>query len=370
MKVLHILNALEHSGAEVELQLAYDRFKSSGIESHILSTGEQVGDYAIVLERTGYIIHHIPFRKNIRFLINIIKLFKTEKFTAVHIHCERVFIWYVLMAKLAGVQTVVRTFHNVFIFSSYLRWKKQIHRKVSRGFFGTVHTAVSDSVLAIEKERFQNDCILNRNWTDVDKFRPSSGKERAQARHLYHLKPDDFVIVTIGKCTSIKNHLAIFSAVKKANDILERKKRVVLHVGTGPMISDEEIYVRQHHIEQYCQFIGTLNDVRPCLYAADAFVMTSRWEGLPIAAVEAMSTGLPTILYNVYGLRDLLQGTEAGLLIEPNEDCLVESLLLMIRSPELCKVKAQEARKHILRTYSLGDSVERFIHFYTNGSCQ
>jgi len=47
-------------------------------------------------------------------------------------------------------------------------------------------------------------------------------------------------------------------------------------------------------------FIGTLDDVRPCLYAADAFVMTSQWEGLPIAGIEAMSVGLPAILYDVY----------------------------------------------------------------------
>ena len=49
MKVLHILDELSHSGAEVLLQLAYKRFERNGIDSHILSTGNHVGAYAAFL---------------------------------------------------------------------------------------------------------------------------------------------------------------------------------------------------------------------------------------------------------------------------------------------------------------------------------
>jgi len=103
MKVLQILNELKHSGAEVRLQLAYDRFQKSGIESHILSTGNQVGDYTAVLRDAGYRIHHIPYRKGVGFLIDLSKLLRNEKFTTVHIHTEWAFIWYVLTARLAGI---------------------------------------------------------------------------------------------------------------------------------------------------------------------------------------------------------------------------------------------------------------------------
>ena len=64
MKVLHILNELKHSGAEVMLRLAYDRFKGSGIDSHILSPSNEGGDYAAILKQTGYKIHHIAFRRS------------------------------------------------------------------------------------------------------------------------------------------------------------------------------------------------------------------------------------------------------------------------------------------------------------------
>jgi glycosyltransferase involved in cell wall biosynthesis len=368
MKVLHILNELKHSGAEVMLQLAYGNFKRRGIDSHILSTGDEVGEYAVVLQNSGYRIHHIPFRKRPGFFVDVRNLIKKEQFKAVHIHTERAFVWYVLLAKFLNVPTVIRTFHNVFLFSSYLRLKRKVQRKLSRNMCGAIHAAISDSVLSVEKERFNNDCVLIGNWTDVHKFRPPTDMERTEARRQYHLGPDDFSVSIVGACSPVKNHLAGFAAVKKANDILHGKRVVLLHVGTGFSLREEELYVKRNGIGQYCRFIGALDDVRPCLYAADAFVMTSDWEGLPIAAVEAMSTGLPAILYNVYGLRDLLKDGRGGLLIDPREDCLVEALLTMSHSLELRKKYGQDAREKIVNNYSLERSVDRLIRLYTMGS--
>jgi hypothetical protein len=74
--------------------------------------------------------------------------------------------------------------------------------------------------------------------------------------------------------------------------------------------------------------------VRPCLYAADDFVMTSQWEGLP------------------------------RMLIEPIEDDLIEAMLLMSRNTALTQAKADDARTTILSTYSLEDSVDKLIHIY------
>src|SRR5688572_24224462 len=110
MKVLHILNGLKHSGAEVMLQQAFERFGQNGIESHILSTGRDVGEYAPVLAETGYRIHHLPFRKHPAFFFAVGKLLSRERFRTVHLHTETAFIWYILLLNLVGVQTVVKSF--------------------------------------------------------------------------------------------------------------------------------------------------------------------------------------------------------------------------------------------------------------------
>jgi glycosyltransferase involved in cell wall biosynthesis len=363
MKVLHILNELKHSGAEVMLQQAFDRFSQHGIESHILSTGNNVGDYASVLQRTGYKVHHIPFRKHPAFFVAVKKLLDRETFPTVHVHTETAFIWYILLLNLTGVKRVLKTFHNVFQFTGYLRWKRALHRKISSKFFHTIHHAIGDSVFKFEKERFGNDCVLVRNWTDTDKFSPPTDSERAAARSLYGIHSNDFVILTVGACTPVKNHMAVLAAAKKANDRL-KDKVVVLHVGSGPLLREEKLYAKNNAIEKSCRFVGTLDDVRPCLHAADAFVMTSEWEGLPIAGLEAMSAGLPAILYNVYGLKDLLQNGDGGLLIQPGEDHLTDALLRLANDRELAKAKGQRAREIVLLDYSLETSVDELTQLY------
>jgi glycosyltransferase involved in cell wall biosynthesis len=363
MKVLHILSELKHSGAEVMLQQAYERFNQHGIESHILSTGTNIGDYASVLQSTGYKIHHIPFRKHPAFFIAVKKLLDREKFPVVHLHTETAFIWYILLLNFSGVKTVVKTFHNVFQFTGYLRWKRALQRKISSRLFHTIQHAIGDSVFDFEKERFGNDCVLVRNWTDTDKFSPPTASERAAARSFYGIHSNDFVILTVGACTPVKNHMAVLAAAKKANDRLKGKV-VVLHVGSGPLLREEKLYAMNNAIEKSCRFVGTLDDVRSCLHAADAFVMTSEWEGLPIAGLEAMSAGLPAILYNVYGLKDLLRNDDGGLLIEPGEDRLVDALMLMVNNLEFRLKKGKGARAIILRDYSLEDSVDKLSSLY------
>jgi glycosyltransferase involved in cell wall biosynthesis len=364
MKVLHILAELKHSGAEVMLQQAFERFSEHGIESHILSTGKDVGNYASVLQQTGYKIHHIPFDKHPAFFIAVKKLLDREKFSTVHLHTETAFIWYVLLLNCCGVKTVIKTFHTVFLFMGYLRWKRALHRRIASRVFRTIPHAIGDSVFDFEKERFGNDCILVRNWTDTNKFRPPTDNERATARSFYDIQPSDFVILTVGACTPLKNHMAVLAAAKKASHSLKEKVVVVLHVGSGPLLREEELYAKTNRIEKSCRFVGTLDDVRPCLHAADAFVMTSEWEGLPIAGLEAMSAGLPAILYNVYGLKDLLRNGDGGLLIEPGEDRLTDALLLLANDQELAKAKGQRAREIVLRDYSLETSVDKLIQLY------
>ena len=365
MKVLHILSELKHSGAEVMLQQSYEIFEKHGIESHILSTGTNVGDYAAVLQRTGYKIHHIPFRKHPAFFIAVRKLVSLEKFAVVHLHVETAFIWYVLLLNMSNVRTVVKTYHSVFQFTGYLRWKRALHRKISTKVFGTIQHAIGDSVLKFEKERFGNDCILIRNWTDTKKFRPPSKEERDEARSRYSLKPSDFAIVIVGACTEVKNHTVVFSAVKKANSVLGTQRIMIVHVGSGPLLEEECSYAKRNGVYSNCRFIGTMDDVRPCVYAADAFVMTSHYEGLGNAALEAMSVGLPAILYDVYGLRDLLQHGDGGVLIDPREDALTEALLLLANNRELTAKKGREARQTILKNYSLENSVRELIQVYT-----
>ncbi|MBK8782818.1 MAG: glycosyltransferase [Anaerolineales bacterium] len=83
---------------------------------------------------------------------------------------------------------------------------------------------------------------------------------------------------------------------------------------------------------------GQTDDVARHLAAADVFILSSRWEGLPIALLEAMSAGLPSIATKVEGVDEVLVEGEHGLFVPvENPEALARAILQLLRDPEARK---------------------------------
>ena len=130
MKVLHIFNELNPSGGEVMIKEASSFFQAAGLTSIVLSTGETEGVYAENLRVAGYEICLLPFRENIKFCFEFIRLIKRNGIEVVHLHSERVAFWCGFLAKLAGARIVIRTFHNVFQSKGKERLKRILQRNI------------------------------------------------------------------------------------------------------------------------------------------------------------------------------------------------------------------------------------------------
>src|SRR5687767_6919321 len=114
MRVLHILNELNASGAETMLRVAFPFWNKQAIESDVLSTGSSLGTYATALQAAGYQIYHIPVSPFLRFIPRAYRLLKSRKYNAIHIHAERASFWYALLAYVVQSDSTVRTVHSAF----------------------------------------------------------------------------------------------------------------------------------------------------------------------------------------------------------------------------------------------------------------
>src|SRR5262249_51085745 len=130
IRVLHILNELRYSGAEIMLASAAPWFLNEEMEATILSTGDKIGAFAGELRGCGYGIEHIPFEKRFSFLVKIRRLIQRGRFDIVHIHCERAYPIYAAAAW--HVAPAVRTVHHLFDFRGLLRFRKILERAVCR----------------------------------------------------------------------------------------------------------------------------------------------------------------------------------------------------------------------------------------------
>jgi glycosyltransferase involved in cell wall biosynthesis len=227
----------------------------------------------------------------------------------VHVHAERASIVTSVLPRLLGVP-VVRTVHSSFEFSGSLRVRKMVERWISRSI-GLSFVAVSPSVHSNEGERFRNESHLILNWFDDRRFAPPTTSDRETAREHFEVG-DRIVLAVVGNCSMVKNHALLFHALALCPAM---NRPLVLHAGAPEHPDQEAELVERLRIHEDVRFLGPTSDVLPVLHAADAFVMPSLYEGLPIAAIEGAATGLPLFLADVAGLRDLASLLSSVLLV-------------------------------------------------------
>ncbi len=109
-----------------------------------------------------------------------------------------------------------------------------------------------------------------------------------------------FVILSTGELNDNKNHKTVIEAVKELNDT----DIYYIICGQGRNQSVYEMLLQENHLEEHVKMMGYQPDVRPFLACADIFAFPSHREGLGMAALEAMSAGLPLLTSRAGGIKD------------------------------------------------------------------
>jgi glycosyltransferase involved in cell wall biosynthesis/GT2 family glycosyltransferase len=322
-KVVHVLGAIRRSGAELMLANGEELFRSLGFRSHIVSVATDAeSEIAREIIKAGIPVEHIGSRVRWRTVAPFLRALRRIRPAIVHVHLEGFSLAWLAVARLARLPTI-RTVHSTFEFRGWLRIRKSIERQVAR-CIGVRFVAVSPSVQANEAIRFRNPTTLIDNWFDDRRFRPPSEIERTRARDRLAISSADFVISVVGNCSVVKNHHELLRALALLPGDVQP---VLLHVGQGELTQDEMALVAELRAESRVRFLGSMTDVQPVLYASDVFVMPSLYEGMGIAALEAMAVGVPSIVCDVPGLRDLAALSPAVRTVAPEARSIASELV-------------------------------------------
>jgi glycosyltransferase involved in cell wall biosynthesis len=120
-------------------------------------------------------------------------------------------------------------------------------------------------------------------------------------------------------------------------------------------------------VTERVKFLGTRRDIPALMDAADAYVMSSAWEGLPMVLLEAAASGLPIVATDVGGNSEVVIDGKTGFLVPPKDpDALAQAMLrLMGLPPEEHRRMGAVARQHIEANYSLDHVVDQWEALYT-----
>ena len=151
----------------------------------------------------------------------------------------------------------------------------------------------------------------------------------------------DPLIVTTGRLHPQKDHRSLLLAFAK---VLEQRAARLLILGEGEERSALEALVRDLGLDARVQLPGHVPDALARMKAADLFVLSSRYEGLPTVLIEALLCGLPIVSTDCrYGPREILEGGRYGTLVPVGDvDALAAAMLQSLRTK--CDPEAQRLR--------------------------
>lgn len=199
------------------------------------------------------------------------------------------------------------------------------------------------------------------NGVDLKRFRPATRGERAQLRAELSLPVDAKIVLYCGRLAQEKGVDVLINAWP---DVAKKVRGAVLCIaGDGAEKAALMELAQQLGVAESVRFLGALSDPAPYLRAADAAVLPSRTEGLPVALLESMACGLPTVATNVGGTPEVIDES-MGVLVPPeNPKSLSEGLVDALVSP-LFVIRAERARQRIEARFSMDAVSERLIHLY------
>ncbi len=201
------------------------------------------------------------------------------------------------------------------------------------------------------------------NAIDVSKYDPACSKENARRR----LGLDGKVILTVARLTPWKGVDRIIKVLPEIQGQMNRANLVV--VGDGPELENLQALARELGVEDSVSFVGRVphREVPYYLRAADVFVLYSGYEGLPHIVLEAMATGVPVILSDKGGNREVVEDGVNGLLVPiGDQEKLKEAILRVLQDRELAGEFVQRSGERVRQAFGWDTLVDRTLSVFTD----
>jgi glycosyltransferase involved in cell wall biosynthesis len=357
MRILHVIDTLDVGGAEKVLIALANGFAAQHEVAICCVT--RIGGLARELDSRVQAFslgrgpgndYLLPWR--------LARHIRRTGYDVVHTHNWSVFLEGGIAGVLARVPVLIHTVHGSYqaleagpmqrLKRSLRHW---LERRVARRFRHVV--AVSDSireqipaVVGIEPERLTT---VHNGVTN------GAACTQAAARGL--------TFITVGRFDAIKNHELMIQAFAKVAAQFPTAKLML--VGDGPHRAPLEALVDTLGLESKVELTGFRSDVAHLLTQADVFLMSSRYEGVSIALLEAMRAGLPAVATRVGGIPETVIPDQTGLLVASEDtEGFAAAMSALAASPELRRQFGTAAREFQRREFSSSAMLERYGALY------
>lgn len=297
------------------------------------------------------------------------RLFHRERIQVVHSGNWGTYLESVIAARLARVPVVIHVKHGMetdqFVHKNGRKERvRNLVQYVFSNFHDTIITVSNqikmhyvDSV-RIPEEKIDVIC----NGVDIDLFRSCEQTRIAKRREL-NVAEDEILLGSIGRLAPVKNYSSLLQAMQLV--VSTQKNVKLILVGDGPEKERLSHQIAELHLTANVSLLGERSDIAGLLNAMDLFVLPSYTEGISIAMLEAMATGLPLVATDVGGNAELVENGVNGLLFpSDHHGQLAQAILKCVETNSLRMQMGERSREKAVKHLCLAAMVEAYCELY------
>ena len=299
MKIAHVVDSMEVGGAETLVSQMCRLQREQGHNPCVYAV-LSLGALGERMRKEGFAVQpHVGSHLSDA-TRNFFRIFKESRPDVVHLHNPTPTVYAAAAARLAGVPSIVSTRHSLvarprrlivelkYAFAAaFCDWIVGICDATTNNI-KSIHSIPARKIVRVYNGADPMLRVTKGQWP------PKSG----------------FTLVYVGRLEPVKNHSLLLHALCLALRSMPSLR--LWMVGDGSERTVLESLVAQLGIAPQVTFWGQQLDVAPFFSAADAFVMSSTSEGLPISLLQAFSMGLPAIVTDVGGMAEVVRLAQAG----------------------------------------------------------
>lgn len=356
IKVLHVIKSLGRGGAEVLLVETLKSHDLDRFEFHYIYFLPWKDQMVKAIEAGGGKVICMKSRNNLSILLKwrrVAAYIQTYQIDIVHSHLP----WAGFVSRLvflSGNSPLIYTEHNKQ--ERYHRATKWLNR-LSFGWQSlvvAVSQEVRDSIVANIKSNVPVKVVSN--GLDIHSF-VRDHQVGSSMRQQYQI-PDDSIVVGIVSVfrtqKRLKEWVDVFcESLKKYPNLFG------VMVGDGPLKDEVVAYVLSQGLAKKILFPGLQIDIKPWYSMIDIFLMTSKFEGLPIALLEAMSMECAVVSTRAGGIAEVIRdGVDGFVEAVDNWNKLPQHVVTLALNEEKRSLMARNARMRVVESFDMKSMVK------------
>jgi glycosyltransferase involved in cell wall biosynthesis len=266
-----------------------------------------------------------------------------------HTHNAYSHLYGTLAARLSRTGAIIHTRHGLALTGG--AFERALFRLSC--LLSDAVVSVSDELCSLSRAQGCPTSKAHRIWNGINTalFRPAEKAVRA-------------TLISVGRLEVVKDLPTLLHAFELARKNISTLELLIVGEGSSRPLLEETS--RSLGLESSVQFLGERNDVPDLLRRATIFANSSLSEGVSLALLEAMATGLPAVVTRVGGNAEVVQEGVTGLLVPPRDPAsLAEAITALVSDPARVAVMGRAARFRVEECFDVRRMVRDYERLYS-----